>query len=275
MVMKDLPCQKRRHVVIQSKDGSRKEVHRCANGISKNYKNGVDKSTCESCVLRQPLLKIAPVCKEHPPATPIWLEPYYKEDKAIIYPFREGIEQPPVPQGYSRKSEDEERSWWFVNEWGDCPYRQMMNRRTPRGDLQINAYCEAQNIKVKSEICKECLREVTEIGGNLDKEAVRNDVPLPEPVQEQVIGAEVPKMPGTGELIHNYWKAVKRWIKAGRPVRENLEVKRIHEEFCSKCDWRDPDSNRCKGCGCNVKPKGIALLNKIKMRTEHCPRSFW
>lgn len=74
---------------------------------------------------------------------------------------------------------------------------------------------------------------------------------------------------------NNYRLAVTRWIKAGRPKRTDDEIKIIHEKHCKKCDWYDKKSSRCKGCGCRVVPKGLALTNKLKMATEHCPRQLF
>lgn len=274
--MKNPPCQKRRHIVIRSKDGSRKEEHRCASSVAQNYRNTIDKSICQNCTLRQPLLKPASTSKKHPPIDSIWPEPYYEENGDIVYPFQDEVQQPPVPQGYKRKSEEGVESWWFITDWDQCSYRQMMNERTPRGNLQINAYCTARkNCTVKYGECKQCLSDIAEIGGNLNEKIVKNSIPLPEPIKERLGEDGVPDFPGANELLDNYWKAVKKWIAAGRPKRKAPEVEKIHKEFCSPCDWHDSESQRCKGCGCKVKPKGIAVLNKIRMETEHCPKGLW
>lgn len=274
--MKDLPCQKRRRVVIRNRDGSQEEVYRCANGIVSTYKSDVDRPACAGCPLRRPLLQLSPSCKEHPPAEPTWPQPYFGEHDNLIYPYQEDVEQPPVPAGYTRKGEAGADSWWFINEWGKCAYREMVNRRTPSGDIQINAYCIIKAAKrVSCDDCKLCLDDLSKVGGELDKKTVEDNIPIPEPMKEELGEDAIPQFPGAGEMLNNYWKAVKKWIAAGRPTRGNTEMKKIHEEFCSKCDWYDADSQRCKNCGCTVKPKGIALLNKIKMQTEHCPRSFW
>jgi hypothetical protein len=84
-----------------------------------------------------------------------------------------------------------------------------------------------------------------------------------------------PNYPGLKTQAANYWGAVKKWIKAGRPERSEEEVKRIHSNFCEKCDWYDQDAGRCRGCGCRVKAAGAAVLNKIRMGTEKCPKGLW
>lgn len=271
--MRNLPCQKRRHIIVRNKDGNKEEVYRCANGITKHYRSIVNESVCKSCTLRQPLLKLASICREHPPKNSIWPEPYYQENGDIIYPLQEGVQAPPVSQGYKQSSEN---SWHFETEWDECPYRQLMNLRTPKGNLQIHAYCIARkDHAVKHEECKKCLIDMAKIDGSLNEKNIKNSIPLPEPIKERLGKDGIPNYPGAVELLDNYWQAVKRWIAAGRPIRENAEVQNIHAEFCISCDWYDSESQRCKGCGCKVKPKGTVLLNKIKMKTEHCPRKFW
>ena len=76
-------------------------------------------------------------------------------------------------------------------------------------------------------------------------------------------------------LAVRYKEAVKRWIKKGRPVRTKEEVDHILEEHCKKCDWYDPEKKTCGDCGCKVTNSGVAVLNKIKMATESCPRDKW
>jgi hypothetical protein len=246
MVMENLQCQKRRHIIIRNKDGSRQKMHRCANGASKNYKNKIDEIVCKSCTLRQPLLKLASTCKECASHSAVWPEPsYYNMD--IVYPPQDKVDPPPLPEGYKRKD-----TWQFECNWGKCLYRQFMNQRSPKGNLQIQAFCTAQkNRAISYTECEKCLLDTTKISGN------------------------IPTLPGAAKLLGTYWEAVKRWISAGRPVREDAEVQKIHEEFCVSCSWHDSESQRCKGCGCIVKPAGAALFNKVKMKTERCPRNFW
>ena len=71
-----------------------------------------------------------------------------------------------------------------------------------------------------------------------------------------------------------YSTALKRWIAAGRPVRSEDEVATIHE-ICKKCDLYDSEHGSCKGCGCRVNISKVAVVNKIKMATEHCPKDLW
>jgi hypothetical protein len=74
-------------------------------------------------------------------------------------------------------------------------------------------------------------------------------------------------------LAYHYTRALSRWIKAGRPVRGEAEIKLIFETFCQPCDAYE--SGRCGYCGCYVNQKTIAPLNKIAMATEECPLHKW
>jgi len=40
------------------------------------------------------------------------------------------------------------------------------------------------------------------------------------------------KTPSIFNLAYRYTRALSRWIKAGRPVRSEEEIKRIFETFC-------------------------------------------
>jgi len=248
--MKNLPCQKRRHIVKISSDGSKGKVYRCANSAAIFYNKDVSKAVCVACSLRRPLIR--PVtCKELPPNKAIWPEPHFDQDHNLIYSLVNRTERPPCPQGYIRK----DNGWKFKSIWKPCPFRQFMNVRTPKGNLQLKTHCTAQKNKLVSyDICKKCLSNI------------KSSVPKT---------LSVPETPGATKLLTNYWKAVKKWIAAGRPTRDIESVQKIHKEFCTPCDWYDSKSQRCKGCGCQVKAKGMALLNKIKMKTEHCPRGYW
>ena len=72
-----------------------------------------------------------------------------------------------------------------------------------------------------------------------------------------------------------YKEAIIRWNKAGRPKRTDEEVKEILDTHCKSCSWFDPEKNRCKGCGCAVSEGSIAIFNKLRMGTEHCPQEKW
>jgi hypothetical protein len=87
---------------------------------------------------------------------------------------------------------------------------------------------------------------------------------------------DIPKeFPSVSTQLWNYQNALRKWNKAGRPVRSPEEIKEILETRCKGCDWYDKESERCKGCGCKVTEDGMAIFNKIKMATESCPKELW
>jgi len=93
--------------------------------------------------------------------------------------------------------------------------------------------------------------------------------------REQPRDDEVPQTPKLATRILTYTQAVAEWVAASRPERSDEQVQRIYNEHCEKCDWRKRRQNVCLGCGCRVAASGMALLNKIKMATQHCPRERW
>jgi formamidopyrimidine-DNA glycosylase len=84
-----------------------------------------------------------------------------------------------------------------------------------------------------------------------------------------------PDYPALTVQLLAYKEAIIKWKKAGRPTRSKEEVDRIHNNYCLKCDWYDKEKKRCRGCGCKVTKSALAIFNKIKMATEHCPKEYW
>ena len=73
--------------------------------------------------------------------------------------------------------------------------------------------------------------------------------------------------------VSHYAQALARWTAAGFPARDQAEVERIELELCKTCEkYTD---GRCKKCGCRVTASSLAVVNKIKMATEHCPMEKW
>jgi len=72
---------------------------------------------------------------------------------------------------------------------------------------------------------------------------------------------------------YRYKRALFRWIKAGRPVRDEAEIERIFETCCKPCEAYD--GSVCHHCGCRINKEKTAMLNKIAMATEECPLEKW
>jgi len=246
-----LACQKRRKIVRTEQDGSKREFYKCAHGTACTYRQEVNERTCVSCVLRQVLLSQQP-CGSKPPKNPIYRQPLYGGDGEICYEPLD-IQSPECPEGYQQRSTN---NWTFDPIWFPCPYRVFNNDLKPNGSLKIKAYCGVAKKPTNFEECSRCKGALAQVGVSLNPR-------------------DIPEVPGLPTQLQHYWHAVTRWIAAGRPTRTVAEVEFLHGTYCAGCDWYDKKNKRCKGCGCKVKSGGAALLNKVRMATEHCPRNFW
>jgi len=246
-----LTCQKRRKIIHTEQDGSKREFYKCAHGTACTYRQEVDESTCDTCVLRQVLLSQRP-CGSRPPRKPVYRSPRYGEGGEVCYEPA-ATEPPGCPEGYQRRATDD---WTFDPVWFPCPYRVFNNDLKSDGSLKIKAYCGVAKKPANFEECDRCKGALAQVGVSLNSR-------------------DIPEVPGLPTQLQNYWNAVTRWIAAGRPTRTDAEVEFLHGTYCTGCDWYDKKNKRCKGCGCKVKPGGAALLNKVRMTTEHCPRDFW
>lgn len=85
----------------------------------------------------------------------------------------------------------------------------------------------------------------------------------------------IPEMPSLPKRALTYAKAVTSWVAAGSPERTEMEVADIYNTFCKVCPWLDKEKQACKGCGCKVSTSSVAVFNKIKMASQHCPRHSW
>jgi len=107
-------------------------------------------------------------------------------------------------------------------------------------------------------------------------EAAGFDVKEIESIQKNLANADVRSYPAISLQLWSFKEALIKWNKAGRPTRTQEEVDHIHREFCAvPCEWYDEGAGRCRGCGCKVTTGSIAVFNKIKMATEHCPKDKW
>lgn len=78
--------------------------------------------------------------------------------------------------------------------------------------------------------------------------------------------------------LRNYRRAIVRWVRAGRPTRGDDECATIFNSLCLPCEMVIYDTvlgYRCRRCGCCVGTGGMAITNKVKMATEHCPLHKW
>jgi len=77
---------------------------------------------------------------------------------------------------------------------------------------------------------------------------------------------------GIGEKAVKYTKALIFWARHGFPTRSPEEVSRLYE-ICKRCEYNQ--NGTCDLCGCKTNESNIAVVNKIKMKTEICPKDKW
>ncbi len=238
-----LPCEKRRRILRRNHDGTERELFRCAHGMADTYGKEVSDDICQACVLRiAGLTKLQSLCNQAAPSAPSYEQPVFGPNLEIIYKKQVGVDPPPCPEGYHPSPTN---NWEFISDWIACPKRIFNNILDKSGAIIVQATCSLTNQPVSCSDCSMC------------------SASLP------------PDYPGFQTQLNNYWEAIKRWVSAGRPERSAEEVKLIHEKHCVKCSWYDAEAQRCRGCGCKVRAEGIAIFNKIKMATEHCPQHLW
>lgn len=147
----------------------------------------------------------------------------------------------------------------------------------------LNRSCVAWGQGVTEEACSLCpvrsaphvkpckqQQELTESEKELIEAAVDGET-----IEATPDGSPPPNYPPMSLQVWLYKEALLKWNRAGRPVRSAEEVESIITNHCSRCDWYDADAKRCKGCGCKVTTSSVAIFNKVKMATEHCPKGVW
>ena len=152
-----------------------------------------------------------------------------------------------------------------------CEKRQRVVKRGIETFRCINAACDMRGEQVTDDICQRCRGAVVFKPRPCNKIAPCEDCGKKE---KELIKA--PEYPALLIQLISWKEAIRKWRAAGKPTRTDTEVADIKNRFCNEgCSWFDPAKNRCKGCGCKVPSGGVAVLNKIRMATEHCPRDLW
>jgi len=155
------------------------------------------------------------------------------------------------------------------HEYPPCPKCRTDEGRHPECNDPASAYFQCP---VRLVDCQQCL------AGDRKSALPRSSSrpPLqPAPSASPAPSPDAPTPPGILHRAYSYAEALARWTAAGQPVRPDKEVERIFNDNCKTCKWFDPKKQICRGCGCRVAVNGVAVLNKIKMATEHCPRELW
>jgi hypothetical protein len=175
----------------------------------------------------------------------------------------------------------------------ECDKKQKVIKKDQTIYRCMHRQCDAHGHTITDEACavcplraykhvKPCGKHVFRPAENLEAQA--SEVELLKAISQEsddvVIeatpdGSPPPNYPAMSTQMWLYKEALLRWNRAGRPVRSAEEVDNILATHCMKCDWYDTEAKRCKGCGCKVTTSSVAVFNKIKMATEHCPKELW
>ena len=161
-----------------------------------------------------------------------------------------------------------------------CTKRQRLVKRGNKGTTEsfrcLNLACDLHGETVTDEQCDRCPLKV------LKHKRPCTKTPKPckgcQEEERKLITkyeGKAPEYPALLMQLVSWKEAIRKWRTAGKPVRTDKEVKKILDTHCKNCSWYDKDQRRCKGCGCKITDGGVAIFNKIRMATEHCPREFF
>lgn len=81
------------------------------------------------------------------------------------------------------------------------------------------------------------------------------------------------KLPSIIRQVAHYAEAVAHHVATGMETRTDEEVINILQ-ICETCDQYTED-HRCAVCGCNLSTAKNAFSNKLRMKSQHCPRGLW
>jgi hypothetical protein len=234
-MVKCINCQK---ITRREADGTSFERLKCTHGAACTFRQIVSEEICQNCILQQ---EWSCHCSFNKPSNVIFLQPVYNQDKSIVY--TNGL--PPKPYGY----EETDNPHIFKTTWPACAYLEYANELNNDGSVKIKVRCAITKKLMDPQTCSKCLGDIDSISPK--------------------------EYPALATELKNYAIAIKNWVAAGRPERTDHEVRELHTKYCTKCDWYDPTQERCKGCGCKTRAEGSALVNKIKMGNQHCPKLLW
>lgn len=80
---------------------------------------------------------------------------------------------------------------------------------------------------------------------------------------------QYPSIPQQGKNLAKFaWDVMKESIFNGTALHVSDEIYNERLDICKKCDWYDPEQNRCKECGC-------FLGEKARWSLDSCPVGKW
>ena len=72
----------------------------------------------------------------------------------------------------------------------------------------------------------------------------------------------------------NYTKAIVQHIATGSQTRTDEEVNSLLE-ICEQCEHYNKDGKYCRICGCRCNANKSAFTNKLRMKSQSCPKGKW
>ena len=82
------------------------------------------------------------------------------------------------------------------------------------------------------------------------------------------------KEPSLPHKIANYAKAVTKHILTGGNKRTDEEVEE-RLAICKSCTLFNNERMYCTVCGCKCNANKSAFTNKLRMKSQQCPRGKW
>lgn len=80
------------------------------------------------------------------------------------------------------------------------------------------------------------------------------------------------KFPPLLKQVKNYAKAMTKHIATGMETRTDEDVIQLLE-ICEACEnYKD---GRCAVCGCRLSSGSNAFTNKLRMKSQACPKGKW
>jgi len=260
-------CTKRQKITKHTK-GEIYTFFKCTNCLCDNYRKEVTEDDCSNCPLKQ--MRRETNCRRQKPCS------VKMEQGLLVYGG-------PCPEGF------QETEKGFKNIWPECPQAFTNNTIRRDGVFAPIVFCGEKNKQVTYEECAKCFKQLEKINNEAaDKEIKKEEVlekirdeqskelekktnELREKLKQE--NEKVPEsFPSLDSQVKNYSKALYKWVTGGMDSRPKEEVERIFD-ICKSCEFFK--DGRCLVCGCRLANKGVAVTNKIKMATEHCPKGKW
>lgn len=92
--------------------------------------------------------------------------------------------------------------------------------------------------------------------------------------KENIVLAKCKGEPSFTQKAVNYMKAVTKHLITGAATRTDDEVAQCLK-ICESCDVYNSEGKYCRICGCKCNANKSAFTNKIRMKSQQCPRGKW